>query len=654
MFTGRDDEVKEYSKLITDDSTRLINIWGSPGFGKTSTAIGVAHYLSSLGYPVYFFKLQGITTIDKLLSKLLSIFKSSLVDVNLAPIDKLISIFREISSPIILILDNIDDLLSSETSSAELEDIFGEFLDSSTNINMIFTTRQLLEDLRDKVKGFQDVRIRPLSPVSSVKFVRQLLPSFSENVVTKVAEISYHVPLAIRLVSSLIKNNTEEMVNKVLEELHSPENRLKRFEKHMQKLFDKPFGQLESEDKHALISLTVFTSATISKDAAIAVVSGEEKVTLNALQSLDTLVMKALIDVDLKDKYYSIHPLIYSFISVKAEENDFQNVVNSSNIRFCSYYLLLFERLNDDFLAGKSVDNPQLDDVMEYLSAVMRESLLNNSENAHHVFRILSKAEIFLFLVRISSRASDDVLQLFDIAIQKSISDSNDLTCLKLYVSNYFRNIASSLFVDEVHFDIPETMRKEIEKLSDGTAAKLSCYEGMFNICNGNVQYGIEQVEMSLGGLQSFPDHLLLKCLCLQVLTLYYDKQNEFEKSSEFRKMAVEVSMEIGNCNLFLVAEFDFSLSKSPRKELGEPLVLFCCLLTVWSKQFLGDETKRYVYNFVSYLQQQIEREECGSNYLFQILCYADMLLAVLSCMTLGVITLIQRRSPGLLELLNY
>ena len=156
----------------------------------------------------------------------------------------------------------------------------------------------------------------------------------------------------------------------------------------------------------------------------------------------------------------------------------------------------------------------------------------------------------------------------------------------------------------------------------------------MFNIHNGNVQGGVEQVERSLGGLQSCSDHLLLKCLCLQVLTLYYDKQNEFEKSSEFRKMAVKVSMEIGNCNLFLVAEFDFSFSKSPRKELGEPLVLFCYFLTVWSKQFLGDETKRYVCNFVSNLQQQIEREECGSNYLFQVLCYGDMLFAVLSCMT--------------------
>ena len=632
MFTGREDEVKEYSELITDESTRLLNIWGSPGFGKTSTAIEVAHCLSFLGYPVYFFKLRGITTIDKLLSKMLSIFKSSLVDVNLAPIDKLISIFREISSPIILILDNIDDL-SSETSSAELEDMFGEFLDSSTNINMVLTTRQLLENLRDQVKGFQDVRIRPLSPVSSVKFVRQLLPSFSENVVAKVAKISFHVPLAIRLVSSYLKNNSEKMANKILEDLHSPENRLKHFEKHMQKLFDKPFGQLESEDKHALISLTVFTSATISKDAAIAVVSGEEYFTLNALQSLDTLVKKALIDVDPNSKYYSIHPLIYSFIALKAEDHDYENFLNSCSIRFCSYYLLLFERLNDDFLAGKSVDSPQLDDVMEYLSAVMHESLLNDSENTHHVFRILSKAEIFLFHVHTPFNASDDVYKLFDLAIEKSIRVSNELNYLKLNVSNYFRNIAFT-FLPFSSFNISETMRKEIEKLSGGTAAKLSCYEGILNICNGHIQSGIELVEMSLCGLQKCPDHLLLKCLCLQVLTLYYNEQYELEKSREFREMAGKVCMEIGNYNLFLVAECDVSLSKSPREDLGEPLVLFCLLLTTWSKKYFGDVTNRYICTFFSNLQQQIEWKECVSNYLFEILCYGDMLSAVLSCLT--------------------
>ena len=634
MFTGREDEIKEISNLITDDSTRLVNIWGSPGFGKTSVAIEVAHHLSSFGYPVYFFKLQGITTTGKILSKILSIFKSNLVDVNLTTVDKLISIFREISSPIIVILDNLDDLLSSETSAAELETLIVDFLDSNSNITVIFTTRELLENLRDQIKGFQDVRIRPFRSISSVKFVRQLLPSFSENVVAEVAETSFHIPLAIRLVASLIKNSSEEMANKALKELQFPENRFEHVEKNMQKLFDKPFEQLSSADKRALISLTVFTSATISKDAAIAVVLGEKRILSNAIRSLDTLVKKALIDVDLDSKYYSIHPLIHSFILVKAKDNDFENVLNSSSIRFRSYYLLLFERLNDDFLAGKSVDNPELGDVMENLSAIMHQSLINDSENAHHVFRILSKAEIFLFLVRIPSDISHDVFKLYEIAIQKSMGDSNDFTYLKLYVSSYFRHIAFSLFVSPDKLELPEDSREKMDQLSDGTTSKLSCYEGILNIRNGNVQDGIKQIEMSLGSLQSCPDHLLLKCLCLQILTVYCNNRNELEKSCEFRKMAVEVSIEIGNCNLFVVAECDLSLSNSQQTDVGEPLALFSYLLTKWSGKFWGEETKRHVCNFVSNLLQRLEMEVCVLYYSHQILCYLDFLLALLSIAT--------------------
>ena len=49
MFTGRENEIEEISKLMTDDSTRVVNIWGSPGFGKTSIAIQETHHLLSLG-----------------------------------------------------------------------------------------------------------------------------------------------------------------------------------------------------------------------------------------------------------------------------------------------------------------------------------------------------------------------------------------------------------------------------------------------------------------------------------------------------------------------------------------------------------------------------------------------------------------------------
>ncbi len=291
LFTGREDEIEEITNLITDQSTRLLNIWGSPGFGKTSTAIEVARNLLSLRSFVYFFKLQGIKTIDEFLSKILSIFKSNLTDLSLRPIDKLVSIFREISSPVFLVFDNFDDLLSTENGSVILRRLFEQLLDSNININVIFTTRELLDNMRAQIEGFQDIRIRPLHPVSSVEFVRQILPSFSKHVVVKVAEICSHVPLAMKLVASLVENNTEDTANEILDELSLLGDLLEQidspYEKSMKKLLEILFEKLTLSDKHALISLTVFSSARIDKDAAIKVVSG--KMRLKVLGSLKYL-----------------------------------------------------------------------------------------------------------------------------------------------------------------------------------------------------------------------------------------------------------------------------------------------------------------------------------------------------------------------------
>ena len=269
------------------------------------------------------------------LSKILGIFKSNLVDYGLKPIDKIVSIFRETYYPVFLIFDNLDDLLLSESYSLQLRSVFEEFLDSSVNINIVFTTRELSYNLSDHTENFQDIRIRPFHPASSVKFVRLLLPTFSENVVAKVAEICSHVPLAMKLVASLFKNNTEDMANEVLNEqnllgdLESGVDNL--YEENIKSLFEVPFERLALSEQYALISLTVFESSIISKDAAVAIVSGEMSV-----RSLKILVSKSLIDEDSSEGNYSIHPLIYSFVIDRASQSDFENVLKSSRFHFCN------------------------------------------------------------------------------------------------------------------------------------------------------------------------------------------------------------------------------------------------------------------------------------------------------------------------------
>ena len=58
-FIGRQSEVEEIIGHVTSESTRMVSIWGSPGFGKTSVAIAVGHALQSQGLPVYWVSSRG-------------------------------------------------------------------------------------------------------------------------------------------------------------------------------------------------------------------------------------------------------------------------------------------------------------------------------------------------------------------------------------------------------------------------------------------------------------------------------------------------------------------------------------------------------------------------------------------------------------------
>ncbi|CAB4010207.1 Nephrocystin-3 [Paramuricea clavata] len=455
-------------------------------------------------------------------------------------------------------------------------------------------------------------------------------PGF-ENVVARVVRISFYVPLAMKILASSLVENSEDIANKMLDEFNFSENLLEQIDMHgyeekMQKIFESVFERLTLHEKQALICLTACSSDAISEDAAIDVVSGEMGSTSKSVKSLGTLVKKAFIDKSLISKYYSIHPLIHSFLMDKGKQSDFETVLNSSRLRFCRYYLLLFERLNDDFLAGKLVDSPQLQDTMYHLSTAMFQSIANGSENCNDVFRILSKSEIFFFLINVPHSASQNIHKLYDLAIEKSKTLTNDFIYLKLHVSKYFQRIAFSLFVQDINVGIPKSVRENIVKLSDGTAAKLFCYEAIHDICNGMVvRNGIQQIEKYLDSLQDCANHLLFKCMCLQILVAYYSSLNQLDKSCKFREMAFDVCSKIGNLNLFLIDDCDHKT-----EDVNESLILFSYLFSMWSKTFSSAEIKRHVFNYVYKLQQQKEVEECSSYYVYQIICYCYYVVASL------------------------
>ena len=273
-FTGRQRECEEIAGYVASRSTRIVSIGGSPGFGKTSVAVAVAHHLSSQGLPVYFLSLRGLQSTADLTRKLLGFFRRPTSNhqqqqQRLSLDDELFQLFHEISDPFILILDNADELL--ESGVAKSKEYFTQFLEEifrrTEKVTFVITARESLEFMNVQFRGHQAVRICPLDDLSSQNLVKELLPNVTASDCTRIQQICGHVPLAIKLLCSSISEDDFDDRSQVLDDftrsldsndivemLDNPD-----YSSHLRLklLFDSSFQRLSAQQKVALVSLSV-------------------------------------------------------------------------------------------------------------------------------------------------------------------------------------------------------------------------------------------------------------------------------------------------------------------------------------------------------------------------------------------------------------
>jgi len=149
---------------MTSESTRLVSVWGSPGFGKTSVAIVVGHQLQARELPVFFLSLRGLKSKSDLTSKFLSLFRQArTLETNklqdLSADDELCLIFDRLSDHCVIILDNADDLFECGAPNVK-EEVFNlieEILNRSDKVNFLLTTRESLPYLNLHFQGYRVV-----------------------------------------------------------------------------------------------------------------------------------------------------------------------------------------------------------------------------------------------------------------------------------------------------------------------------------------------------------------------------------------------------------------------------------------------------------------------------------------------------------------
>ena len=267
-FTGREEECNDVIAHVTSEATRLVSIWGSPGFGKTSTAIAIGHRLQAQGLLVYFISLRGLRLKSDLTPRFLGLFAhSATASQRLTADDELCSILAQIANPFVFILDNADDLFESGLPDVKEEviDLIGEILNCSDKVTFLLTTRESFEFLNLRFKGHHALRTRELDEQSSSNLVQELLPDASKSDSIKIRQICGSVPLAMKLLCSSISEgstgtssgsvdmflNTTNNILEMLDNSDYPSNQRLKF------LLDASFQRLSVKEREALISLCI-------------------------------------------------------------------------------------------------------------------------------------------------------------------------------------------------------------------------------------------------------------------------------------------------------------------------------------------------------------------------------------------------------------
>ena len=638
-FTGRQRECQEIVGHVTSESTRIVSVWGSPGFGKTSVAIKVGHDLKDQGLPVYFLSLRGRQSKEDITSNLLSIVRqfatndqSSVQRLSLD--DELCQRVGEILDPFVVILDNADDILESGLPKVK-EDVIQlleEILRRNEKVTFIVTTRESFQFMNLNFQGHESVRIRPLNEASSQSLVHALLPAVNNSDCRQITQICGHVPLAIRLLCSLIsgqsaqlspflKDFMEASTESILEMLDNPDYPTNQ---RLQFLFDSSFQRLSAKEKEALVSLCILPSNFTFEVAEAAL--AETRI-VDAKKILQSLLRKSLLDSSANLESFSMHKLIQSFAREKGEQEMKETVLNSKS-RVNAFYVSLFKKLNDKFLTGHSMEAfiEFYEDKHIILTSLL-EGILD-PKTASSVFQVLVKAEIFLVSLFWSSTEHNNLYDIFDKALKASDNLGERVYHRQLLVSR--------CFVDVVNLNASRNMKqlsvaKNMQTSCSSVLAeegKRLCYLGICQIVIGETKDGIHCLREAFPLMNGTPEHIILRAVVFQILASFYKFETNASNSAEFFRMAQNECRTAGDTQLLVISPLEKqgkakteneanpqrNTSVSPNQPLQLEVIF---LVSEATKNFIDTDAKTYLANAVFQILNEVEKQELMSPGLF-------------------------------------
>ena len=533
-FVGRDKECKAVEHHLTDEVTRLVNVWGPPGFGKTSVAIRVAHHLQEKNFPVYFASVRGVESMEDLVSKLLRMFVDDKQVHHITSSDLVIQCLQQIRNPFVLILDNADDLFESEDAKRKQHVLrfIEEILTHCKHVKLLLTTRESLDYLTHKLSIFLE-KINVLDEISSAHLVRLLLPDASEGDCKCVVKECGNVPMSMRLMCSIIKEANisinvllDELSNSTIVEVLNSESFPDDFR--LKSVINTSFKRLTIPERDAFVSLSVFPEwFGIEEAQAILNVKSEVK----TKQIIRSLERKSLIHCGENFSRFTVHSLLRSFIKEEVKNDEgIEAVFLDAQLHFYDYYISRCKVASKNFLIGRypSAFRSFLDHRECIISSLSNGP--GNDRTYTKVVDLLSKAKSFLYVALHGEKMLFE--RLYDIAIEeakrrKKVGDKKKLLSAKEFPLRklYQPDTAKSyLWLGKVQHEagdltralesVQVSLRLRKELLGDQVGTADSYYQqGVIYLARGDHKSALEafqkaaEINLSLRGSHIFTAH---------------------------------------------------------------------------------------------------------------------------------------------------
>ena len=480
-------------------------------------AIKVAHSrLRDRQISVYFAPLRGMVSKEDLVSKLLSIFGDAKQVPHMSSSHWLIQCLQQVQNPFVLILDNAEDLLESEDAKRKQQALrfIDEIMAQCKHIKLLITTRESLDFLSHSLPIHLE-KINILDEVSSARLVRLLLPDVLEDDCSSIVKECGQVPLAMRLMCSIMRDENVS-INDLLGELkNSPlvevlDSESFPDDSRLKTIINTSFQRLPVRERKAFVSLAVFPSWFRMEEATAVL---DVKTVLSTKKIIRSLERKSLIDSGENYSHFTIHSLLRSFVDEeRRKDEEVGEVFLSAQFQFYDYYISSFKAANEKFLSGHS----------HQASAMFtdrRESIILSLANGtrderlyQKVVEVLTVAELFLYAVLPDKELLFE--QLYDTAIKESKSRRREIDERQLLAAKSFRHWAW----------FSSDCQTWDNALYDGCTTegdyppKLLCYHAVHQILCGKCDEGISSLKRSVDLLSSSDDEVVLKALVCTVL----------------------------------------------------------------------------------------------------------------------------------------